>query len=262
MSAGREAEMLVALTREVSSTIEACQLTHVARAPIDAEVARAQHRSYEDCLADLGCRIQHLAPEPHLPDAVFVEDTAVVLDEMAIVTRPGAAPRRAETESVSRALATYRRLRRIEPPGTLDGGDVLRVGRVLYVGLSTRTNENAIQQLREHVEPLGYAVRPVAVNGCLHLKSAVTQVALDTLLLNRAWVDARQFKGLELLDIAPAEPMGANALLVGDTVLCSAAHEKTLERLRQRGISVKSLDMSELAKAEGGLTCCSLIFDG
>jgi len=253
--------MLLALTRAVSPNLGACQLTHAVRAPIDVETAQAQHRRYEACLEELGCRIQPVAAAPHLPDSVFVEDTAVVLDELAIVARPGAASRRSETEAVVEAVADYRTLRWIEPPGTLDGGDVLRVGRVLYVGLSTRTNQDAIEQLRAHVEPLGYAVRPVAVTGCLHLKSAATQVAPDTLLMNRAWLDARRFEGLELLDVAASEPMGANALWIGDTVVCSVAYEKTQERLVNRGITVKSLDMSELAKAEGGVTCCSVIFE-
>ena len=253
--------MLVAMTRAVSANIEACQLTHRVRAPIDVELARAQHRRYESCLEDLGCRIQQVAAAPHLPDAVFVEDTAVVLDERAILARPGAASRRPETEAVAEALAAYREVRRIEPPGTLDGGDVLRVGHVLYVGRSTRTNAAAIDQLTQHVERLGYAVRPMAVTGCLHLKSAVTQVAPDTLLVNRAWLDVRPFEGLELVDVAPSEPMGANALRIGDTVVCSSAYERTQEQLVKRGIRVRSVDLSEFAKAEGGVTCCSVIFD-
>jgi len=253
--------MRIALTRAVSPNIGACQLTHVLRAAIDVDAAQAQHQRYEARLEELGCRIRHVAAAPHLPDSVFVEDTAVVLDELGIVARPGAASRRSETEAVAEALADYRTLRWIEPPGTLDGGDVLRVGRVLYVGLSTRTNPDAIEQLRGHVEPLGYAVRPVAVTACLHLKSAATLVAPDTVLVNRAWLDARRFEELELLDVAPSEPMGANALWIGDTVVCSTAFEKTRERLVNRGIMVRSMDLSELAKAEGGMTCCSVIFE-
>lgn len=251
--------MLIAITRDVSPGIERCELTHLERQPIDVDVARAQHRQYESCLAELGCRVHRLPAEPDLPDSVFVEDTAIVLDELAVITRPGAEPRRAETASAARALEAYRELRAIEPPGTLDGGDVLRVGRVLYVGLSSRSSPTGIEQLRTVLEPFGYKVQPVEITGCLHLKSAVTQVGENTLLVNRDWVDVSAFGGLELVDVAPSEPMGANALLIGRTVVYPLAYERTWERLEGRGIAVRAVDASELAKAEGGVTCCSLI---
>ncbi len=252
--------MRVALIREVSSSLARCELTHLAREPIDVELAREQHHRYERCLASLGCEIRRLPVAAELPDAVFVEDAAVVLDELAIIARPGAASRRAETASVAAALGKDRALRRIEPPGTLDGGDVLAVGRFLYVGLSTRTNASGIEQLRAAVEPFGYEVRPVALDGCLHLKTAVTRVARDTLLIQRAWVDAVAFAGFELIDVAPGEPMAANALRVGEVVVFPAAYAKTHERLARRGLTVFVVDVSELAKAEGGVTCCSLIY--
>jgi dimethylargininase len=194
-----------------------------------------------------------------LPDSVFVEDTAVVLEELAVIMRPGAETRRAETASVAEVLAGYRRLYRIESPGTMDGGDVLRVGRMLYVGLSSRSNAAGVDQLRSIVSAYGYEVRGLAVEGCLHLKSAVTQVGADTLLINRAWVDASAFEGMELVDVAPGEPMGANALLVGETVVYPQAYTETRRRLEERGIRVEVVDVSELRKAEGGVTCCSLI---
>ncbi len=252
--------MLVAITRDVSPSIERCEITHVVRAPIDVDVARAQHRAYERRLVDLGCEIHRLPVEPDLPDSVFVEDAAIVLDELAVITRPGAESRRPETLSVARALEAYRSLRHIEPPGTLDGGDVLRVGRTLYVGLSGRTNEAGIAQLRRCVTSYGYAVETVPIERCLHLKSAVTQVGENTLLVNRNWVRGEAFVGMELVDVAPSEPMAANALLIGDIVIYPEAHVATRKRLEERGIDVRAVDVSELAKAEGGVTCCSLVF--
>lgn len=252
--------MQIAITREVSPSIGQCELTHLAREAIDLDLARAQHRQYEACLAALGCQIQRLPLEPELPDAVFVEDVAVVLDELAIMTRPGADSRRPEARSVAAALAPYRRLAYIEAPGTLDGGDVLRVGRTLWVGLSGRSNPAGTEQMRALLAPLGYTVRGVAVDGCLHLKSAVTQAARDTLLINPAWVDAGAFDPMNLIEVGPAEPFAANALLLGESVVYPAAYPATRRRLEEEGIPVRVVDVSELGKAEGGVTCCSLIF--
>jgi len=248
--------MLIAITRGVSPSIGRCELTHLPREPIDLVRARAQHRRYEEALASLGCEIHRLPAEPTMPDSVFVEDTAVVLDELAIITRPGAASR-----TVAEALRPYRRLFQIEPPGTLDGGDVLRIGKMVFVGLSRRTDRAGIEQLRDLLDPFGYVVKGVRVKGCLHLKSAVTQVAEETLLINPAWVNAGAFGAMELIEVDPSEPFAANALLVGETAVYPAAYPRTVERLGAHGIRVRIIDISELAKAEGGVTCCSLIFD-
>jgi dimethylargininase len=251
----------VAITRRVSRNIGRCELTHLERAPIDVPAAAAQHQQYERCLADLQCEVVALPQEPDLPDSVFVEDTAVVLDELAIITRPGAASRRPETTAVAGALRPYRKLAHIREPGTLEGGDVLVVGRDVYVGLSARTNEDGFGQLRDVLTPLGYSVTPVRVEACLHLKSAVTRVGDDSLLINRSWVDGGLFTGRRLIDIDPAEPFAANALRVGETVVYPAAYGRTGGRLRDAGFDVAPVDVTELAKAEGGVTCCSLILE-
>lgn len=251
---------MIALIRDVSPTINACELTHLAREPIDVERATEQHRRYERLLGDLGCEVRKVAAAPELPDAVFVEDTAIVLDEIAVLTRPGAASRRGETAAIAAALVPHRTVVVIMAPGTLDGGDVLRNGRTLYVGLSGRSNADGAAQLARLVEPYGYEVRPVEPTGCLHLKSAVTEVADGTFLHNPAWIDRRCFPGLELIQVDPSEPHGANALRVGSTVVHAAAWEKTRGRLDRAGITTVSIDASELAKAEAGVTCCSLIF--
>ena len=253
--------MPIALTRPVSDSLAQCELTHLTRTPIDVDLARAQHHQYERALADLGCQIERLPAEPNLPDAVFCEDAAIVFDELAIITRPGAPSRRPELPSVARALARYRRLATIEAPGTLDGGDVLRVGRTIYVGLSERSNQAAIEQMSAVLSPLGYSVRGVVVTGCLHLKSAVTQVATEALLINREWIDAGVFGRQTLIDVDPAEPYAANALLIGASVIYAAAYPRTLARLQAHKIDVLTVDVSELAKAEGAVTCCSLILE-
>lgn len=198
---------------------------------------------------------------PKLPDAVFVEDTAVVLDELAIISRPGAESRRAETESVAQALAPHRELFFIEAPATLDGGDVLKMGRTLFVGESGRTNPGAIEQLCALVEPYGYEVVTTKIGQCLHLKSAVTQVAPDTVLVNPAWVAPSSLGDMEFVEVDPSEELGANALLVGDTLVYPAEYPLTRERLENRGLRVQSVPTSELLKAEGGVTCSSLLIE-
>ena len=252
----------IALTRDVSPRLAECELTHLRREPIDVERARAQHLAYEDALRSLGCDVRRLAPEPDLPDGVFVEDAAVVLDEIAVLTRPGAPSRRAEVRSVAAALASYRECRALEDPATLDGGDVLVIDRHVFVGLSTRTNRDGVSQLAGFLQPFGYSVLPLAVESCLHLKSAVTRVGPSTVLLNADWVDKNAFRAYDRIEVHPDEPWGANALAVGTVVLYPAAFPRTRERLTSRGLEIQAVDLSELAKAEGGVTCCcSLVFD-
>ncbi len=253
--------MRKAITREVSTGINRCELTCLSREAIDVDLAREQHALYRECLSGLGCDVVCLPQEPDLPDSVFVEDTAVVLKDLAIITRPGAPSRRPEVRSVARALEPYRDLAFIEPPGTVDGGDVLALDNTLYVGLTRRSNRAGAGQLRALLSPRGYTVFMVEVAGCLHLKSAVTRVASGTLLVNRDRVDAGMFHGMSFVDVDPGEPHAANALLVGNTVVLPSAFPRTRSLLEEKGIEVVALDISELAKAEGGVTCCSLIFD-
>lgn len=238
-----------------------CELTYLPRVEIDIELARAQHREYEKALEAIGCKIVSLPAEPELPDSVFVEDTAVVLDEVAIITRPGAESRRPETASVAQALRDYRDLIFVQPPGTLDGGDVLKVGKTLYVGSSSRSNRSGMEQLTSAAAPFGYRVVPVPLSECLHLKSAVTQVGPDTLLIDRRLVDASFFPRMDVIDVDDREPLSANALLIGNQVVYSESFPRTRERLEARGIATRHIDVSEVEKAEGGVTCCSLIFE-
>jgi len=252
---------LHAITRAPSPNLAACELTHLQREAIDAARAAAEHEAYERALAELGCRVEQLPAEPDLPDSVFVEDAAVVLPELAIITRPGAESRRAETQSVAAALSRYRVLHAIVEPATLDGGDVLRIGRDLYVGLTSRTNRDAVGQVAATLEPLGYSVRGVQVRGCLHLKSAASWLGGDRVLLNPEWLDEQMFAGLDCIHVHPGEPRAANVLQLDGTLLCPAACARTRERLERRGFAVRPVDITELAKAEAGMTCSSLILD-
>jgi len=253
----------IAITREVSPRIADCELTYLDRQPLDLERARQQHYEYEDALSALGCMVQRLPAAPDLPDSVFVEDCALVLDELALLTRPGADTRKPEVQAVASALAPYRRLAFIVAPGIVDGGDILRLERNIYVGLSTRSNQPAIDQMQEILGPYGYVVQGVALRGCLHLKTAVTQVAAHTLLLNPNWVDPAVFTGYDYIEVAPSEPFAANAVRLDVEpdlpIIYPAAYPLTLERLLARGIQVRLVNASELAKAEGAVTCCSLL---
>ncbi|MHB0961766.1 MAG: dimethylarginine dimethylaminohydrolase family protein [Gemmatimonadaceae bacterium] len=249
----------IAFTREVSPAMARCELTHLARRHIDVSTARAQHRRYEALLALLGCDVRRVAPAPAPPDAVFIEDTAVVLDEVAVLTRPGATTRRGEVIAVADALAPLRPLARIEPPATLDGGDVLVIGRAVFVGETDRTNSDGIEQLRMVLAPFGYSVRGVPVTGCLHLKSAVTAVDDASVLLNPAWVSAAAFGGFRVLAVHEAEPLAANVLRIGHALVYGTSFPRTLGRLRSAGFHPHTVNVSELAKAEGAVTCCSLI---
>jgi dimethylargininase len=251
--------MLTAITREVSRSIVYCELTFLERVPIDVDRAREQHAQYRTALKYLGVSLISLPEEPNMADSVFVEDTALVLDECAIITRPGAAPRRRETESIASKLEPYRKLFHIKKPARIDGGDILCVGKDIYVGLSERSDLLANDQMHEYLQPLGYKIHSVEVTGCLHLKSAVTQITEDTLLINPQWVDKKEFRGMKFLEIDPSEPYAANALLIDQTIIYPTAFPKTQKRLEDAGIRMLTVDADELAKAEGAVTCCSLI---
>jgi len=253
------APWLLALTRDISPAIEQCELTHLERTPIDLTRARAEHEEYETVLRDLGCVVKRLPAGPEMADSVFIEDAALVLDELAVITRPGAESRRAETAAVAEAVRAYRPVAAILAPGTLDGGDVLKIGRRLLVGVGYRSNEAGVKQLQSIVASQGYTVEAVPFEGCLHLKSAVSTLADDTVLVNPAWVDARRFESMRLIEIDPGEPFAANALRVGDSVVYPAEHARTAARLNAAGFDVRTVPAGELAKAEGGVTCCSLL---
>ena len=251
--------MLTAITRAVSPAMNRCELAYLARAPIDIARAVAQHSAYEARLARLGARVISLPAEADFPDSVFVEDPAVVVDEVAVIARPGAMSRQGESESLARALEPFRTLRRIEPPATLEGGDVVIAGKHVFVGASARTNAEGIAQLARHLAPFGYTVQPVQVRGCLHLKSGCCWLGDGAMLVNREWIDPSPLREYWLIDVA--EPWAADVLRTRETIMMPDSFPLTAEILRERGYKVCTLDISELMKAEGGVTCMSLLFE-
>lgn len=253
--------MLSAFTRGVSRTIDDCKLTFMDREQVDVAAATRQHDAYTQCLKNMGVQITALDLLPEAPDAVFIQDTAVVVDEVAVVASMGVACRAEEVESVAQALAAHRPLKRLSPPATLEGGDVVRVGRTLFVGDSGRTNREGIRQLNDILAPYDYEVIPVGVRGCLHLSTGCSYLGRGLMLVNPVWVDAESFRQFEILEVPETESWAANTIAIGDTVLMASAFERTCALVKERGFKVVATDISELQKAEGALTCMSLMFD-
>ncbi|MDP1544664.1 MAG: arginine deiminase family protein [Anaerolineales bacterium] len=251
--------MVIAITRKVSPRFNECEITHIDRTPIDLTIARQQHYEYVQTLAQIGCQIIELPEEPDLPDSVFVEDTAFILPEVAVITRPGADSRKPEIESITRALSPHRSLMHVTAPATVDGGDVLVLGKNIYIGLSTRSTMEAVKQLNSLLDNFGYKVHGIELRDCLHLKTAVTRVDDSTLLINKNWVDASHFNGFNLIDVDASEPFAANCLPIKGKIIYPTAFPKTQRELEQKGFSVVNVNLDELAKAEGAVTCCSLI---
>jgi dimethylargininase len=239
--------------------MQSCERTFVPQGAIDLARARAQHAAYCQALRDCRAQVVTLNVNEQLADAAFIEDTAIVLDEVAVLSSMGAASRRGEPARIEPVLREYREIARIEPPATIEGGDVLRVGRTLLVGQSCRTSAAGIKLLAALVSRYGYEVKPVPVRGCLHLKTACTALADGRLLVNRAWIDSVALAGHELINVPEAEPWGANVALVGSKVLLAAAHVQTAKLIESLGFTVQAIDLSEFAKAEGGVTCLSLL---
>jgi dimethylargininase len=252
-----------AFTRAVSPKLAECALTHLDRVPMDVAKATTQHAAYEKALVEAGLQTFRLPELRDDPDAVFVEDTALLLDGHAVITRPGIPSRAGETESTAEGLANDFELHRISS-GFLDGGDVLRIGRTLYVGLSTRTDRAGVTALAEIVGPLGYRAVQAELRDCLHLKTGVTFAGRDAngtavLLYSERSVDPLQFAGVQPLPVHEQEPAAANCLRAGEHLILPAGNPRTADKLRGRGFEVIELDVSELQKAEAGVTCMSLI---
>lgn len=251
-----------AITRPPTEALARCELTYLERQPIDVARALDQHARYEETLRSLDVDVVAMPPERALPDACFVEDTAVVLEELAILANPGAESRRGEIASMAEILGMYRRVERVDAEARFDGGDVLVVGRVIYVGAGKRggrTNGAGADGIKRIAVPLGYSVKVVPFDGCLHLQSAVTRIGEKAVLVNPDWVDPAAFSPLSVELCSPREPSGANALCVGDHVLVAESAPETAGTLKRHGYEVLTLDVSEFEKAEAGLTCLSLL---
>jgi dimethylargininase len=253
--------VLTALTRQVSPNIGDCLLENLPRQEIDAAKAARQHDQYEACLRDLGIKIVRVPDAPECPDGVFVEDPAVALDEVAVILPMGTETRRKEVASVVETLSRFRPLIHLKPPAMLEGGDVMRIGKTLFVGISVRSNQEGIEGFAAAVAPFGYTVKPVRVNGCMHLKSGCCYAGAGTVVANREWVDISPFREFCVIDVPADERWAADVLAIGDTVLMPFCFPGTRRLLEQRGFQVKTLDVSELMKAEAAVTCMSIIFE-
>ena len=252
---------MLAITHVPSPAMGDGQRTYQARTPIDAARAARQHADYCAMLRRCGAAVRTLDFNRELPDCTFIEDTAVVLDEVAVLTSMGTEARRAELAGIGPELRKYREVRRVEPPAKLEGGDVLRVGRTLLVGLSCRTDAAGIAALETIARPFGYAVTPVPVRGCLHLKTACTALPDRSLLVNPVWIEVQPLRGFSLVPVPVEEPWAANVLSIGDRVCMAAGHVRTADLLGKLGFAVEAVDLSEFAKAEGGVTCLSVFIE-
>jgi dimethylargininase len=256
-----ERTRLVALTHLPSPRMGDAIRSFIDIEPIDVALATEQHAAYRAALTRCGAHVVVLDANLTLPDCVFIEDTAVVLDEVAILTSMGAKARAKEPEAIGRALAGYRReVATIDAPSTLEGGDVLRVGRTLYVGKSTRTNDAGIQSLTATAARFGYTVRVVRVDGYLHLKTVCTALPDGRLLLNPHAVEMRDLDGVATCAVDGREPTAANVALVNGRIVAALSNPRTVAALIKEGFDVEVVDLSEFAKAEGSVTCLSLLF--
>jgi dimethylargininase len=253
--------MLIGLTRAVSPNIHNCELTFIDREAIRDSLAATQHDLYCAALRRWGVHVVTLPASFSHPDCCFVEDTAVVVDDLAVIASMGIASRRGETEAVETELAKHRQLARIVLPATLEGGDVVRIGRRLFVGLSPRTNAEGIEALRRLVGPRGYDVRAVRFQHSLHLKSGCTAIDAETLLVNPRWVDPTQFPEYRVVATPDEEPRAANTVRAGSALLVQAGFPRTMELLRKHCEQIEVIDISELAKAEAALSCLSILFN-
>ena len=252
-------EMLRALLRMPSPALAECELTHIERVAIDLDRAAEQHQAYAALLAKVGVDITILDPLAQFPDSCFVEDAALAFPECFVLTSPGVASRRGEPAELRVHLPADRSILTIETPATIDGGDVLTVGRSVFVGLTSRTNAAGVEALGAALAPYGYSVTGVPGDAALHLKTAVTAPDDRTVLINPALIDRNVFAAFDQIECDPSEPFAGNCLRLGDTVVMQSAHPRTAALLAARGFAVKGVDVSEFAKAEAGLTCLSLI---
>ncbi len=253
--------MLTGLLHRVFPAISECELTFIEREPINYELAAAQQRDYCRALSECGVSVKLLEANADFPDACFVEDTAIVLDELAIIARPGAESRRDEIAAIAAELSHHRKLVFLEHPATLDGGDVLRVGRRLYIGLSSRTNHAAIEALSRLLSPIGYEIIPVPVIGSLHLKTACTAIDEQTLLVNPQWLSLAAFGHYRLIEVPPDEQWAANIIRIGKIIIAQTGFPQTVGLIRPFCERIRLVDISEFRKAEAGLTCLSILFE-
>ncbi len=253
--------MTFALTRQPALSLENGEVTYVSRQSIDLPLAFQQHEAYCQALRHMGVEVERLPSVEGHPDSVFIEDNAIILDELAVLSSMGTVSRQGEIDFLLPVLSRHRSVVTISPPALLEGGDVCCIGKTLLVGISSRTNWLGVEALRAIVEPFGYRVTPIEIQGCLHLKTACTPLDDKTLLVNPTWLDLDALRHVQLVQVPSAEPLGANVLRLPQGILANAAFPRTLDLMKAEGHTVRDIEISEFLKAEAGLTCLSLIFD-
>jgi len=226
----------------------------------NVRLMQKQHEAYASLLKSLGLELIILKADNGYPDGYFVEDVAVVAPEVAIITNPGAPTRQGEEDTIEPVLANFKKIERIWPPGTVEGGDVLMINKHFFVGISERTNEEGFNQFGRIVESFGYTCTPVPVGAGLHLKSSVSYVGKNTLLLSGDFEAREEFEAYEKIVLDEAESYAGNTLFVNDTLIMPAGFPRTKEDLQKLGQPIIELDVSEARKMDGGLTCMSLRF--
>lgn len=249
-----------AIVRDVPESFNRCVSNSNTYDDIDTELAKLQHQQYCKTLSLLGINLIRLDTDDSLPDCCFTEDTAVIIDDLAIITSPGIESRVAETIALEKTLALYKGIFRISQPGTIEGGDVLRIERTLYIGISSRTNSEGIRQMAAILEPRGYCIVPVEIRNTLHLKSVCTYLGNGLIIVAEGYFDLNIFSGFEKIIVPEEEAYCANCLSVNRRVIIPKGFPKTKELLEEKGLLVIELEMSEFRKADGALTCLSVIF--
>lgn len=224
------------------------------------EIANLQHQTYRAMLERCGAKVIVLDENLACPDSVFVEDPIIVFDEVAVLTSMGVESRRKESEAMERVFSKYRKIERIVLPAKIEGGDVLKIGKKIFVGESARTNKEGIEALKTIIKPFGYEVIAVKVTGCLHLKTGATALDDKTIFINSHWVDAEAFEGFAKVEALNDEPFGANVLKMGNILCMNEAFPKSIAHIKSLGYTVDSCNISEFVKAEAGLTCMSVPF--
>jgi dimethylargininase len=228
--------------------------------PPHYESMMKQHEEYIKTLRSLGLELIVLDALPDYADAYFVEDTAVVTPDVAIITNPGVEDRKGEEDTIERALATYRKTVRIHAPGTVDGGDVLMVGPHFFIGISERTNREGAEQLSRIFEEYGNIWTTVLVEAGLHLKSSVNYIGKNTLLITERFAGRNEFKQYDKIIVDKTEEYAANTLMINNSLITPKGFPKTMKKLEATGLDIIELDVSEVRKMDGGLTCMSLRF--
>jgi len=247
-----------ALVRNVPNTYDHCVTKQQEK--IDVTLAKQQHADYCNALEKIGLQLIRLEADDSLPDCCFVEDTAIAVDDIAIITNPGAISRRAEVAAVEKEISKYKTIHRIDAPATIDGGDVLQIGKKIFIGLSERTTQEAIDQVQEIVRSKGFEVIGVPIHHTLHLKSVATALTDSQIILNAAHFDEALFSGLRKIIVPEQEHYAANCLAVNETIFIPSGFPVTKSLIEGAGFSTVELENSEFKKGDGALTCLSILF--